>query len=195
MSQIFLIVGFAFLLSLVPVAFLVVRAYLKARGSRVIICPETTSPEVVAVDPVRAAWTTVAQDGANRLVSCTRWPGRQDCGQDCLAQIESAPDGCLVRERLAGWYRGTVCAICAKPFEEIRWFDHKPAFVTHDRQIRSWDEVLPEDLPEVFGTHFPLCWDCQVAETFRARFPDRFLDDPRPVRSPFSGGRRTGSSA
>lgn|SRR5512143_1128993 len=188
MATIFLIVGIAFGLSILPVLFLLGRAYLKARGPRVIVCPETETSEAVAVDPGRAAWAAIRQDRDFRLISCTRWPGRQDCGRDCLSQIESAPDGCLVRERLTRWYQGAVCAICRKPFEEIQWFDHKPGLVTPDRKIMSWDEVPPRDLPAILRTRMPLCWDCQVSERFRERFPDLVVDDPRPAQS--SGSER-----
>jgi hypothetical protein len=194
MSALFLILGIAFILSLLPIAFLVARAYVKARGPRVIVCPETTSPEVVEVDAAQAAWTGVTEQPAYRLVSCSRWPERQDCDQRCLAQIESAPDGCLVRERLAKWYEGASCAICFRPFGEIQWFSHRPALLGPDRKIRAWEEVPAEELPEVLGTHYPLCWDCQMIVTFRTRFPDRVIDDPRPPY-PRSPGGRTGSAA
>ena len=193
MTAILLLVGLAVVLSAIALAVLFGRGFVKARGPRVIVCPETKTSEVVAVDPGRAAWAALRRESDYRLVSCSRWPGREDCGRDCLAEIESAPDGCLVRERLTGWYRGAVCALCAKPFEEIHWFDHKPGLVSRSREISSWDEVPPKELPAVLRTRLPLCWDCLVAETFRARFPDLVLDDPRPARRPESG-RRVGTA-
>jgi len=112
---------------------------------------------------------------------------------ECLAEIESAPDGCLVRERLTRWYEGSVCAICRKPFEEIHWFDHKPGLVTRQREVSSWDEVPAKELPEVLRTRLPLCWNCLGAETFRTRFPDLVLYDPRPAPRRDSG-RRAGTA-
>ena len=194
MIALLLILGIALVLSLFFTAFLFARAYVKARGPRAIVCPETTSPEIVEVDARSAAWTSLAEDPAYRLVSCSRWPERQECGQECLAQIESAPDGCLVRERLVKWYEGAVCALCGKSFEEIQWFSNKPGLLGPDSEIRAWGEVPAGELAEVLGTHFPLCWDCQTAETFRARFPDLVIDDPRPA-SPRSRKTRTGSAA
>jgi hypothetical protein len=194
MSMIFLILAIGLVLSLLPIAFLVTLAYVKARGPRAIVCPETTTPEVVEADPSRAAWTSLTDQASYRLVSCSRWPERQDCGQECLDQIESAPDGCLVRERLARWYEGALCALCQKRLEEIQWFRHKPAFLGPDRKILGWGEVPAAELAEVLGTHDPLCWDCQVAETFRASLPDLVIDEPRPAR-PRSGDRRTGPAA
>jgi hypothetical protein len=75
MGTIFLILGLAFLLSMIPVAFLVGRAYFQARGPRVIVCPETETTEVVAVDAARAAWAGVREEPDFRLVCCSRWPG------------------------------------------------------------------------------------------------------------------------
>jgi hypothetical protein len=194
MIALLLILGIALVLSLFFTAFLFLRAYVKARGPRAIVCPETTTPEIVEVDARRAAWSSLAEDTAYRLTSCSRWPERQECGQECLAQIESVPDGCLVRERLAKWYEGARCALCGKSFEAIQWLGNKPGLLGPDREIRGWGEVPAAELAEVLGTHSPLCWNCQTAETFRARFPDLVIDDPRPAPQR-SGGRRTGSTA
>jgi hypothetical protein len=48
--------------------------------------------------------------------------------------------------------------------------------------------VPPRDIPEILRTRMPLCWDCQVSERFRERFPDLVVDDPRPAQS--SGSER-----
>jgi hypothetical protein len=184
-----LVVFFASIWLVIPLA----RGYATARGPRVIVCPETKTSEVVAVDAPRAAWSALRRQTDYRLASCSRWPGRQDCGMECLAEIESAPDGCLVRERLTHWYEGSVCAICRKPFEEIHWFDHKPGLVTRKREVSSWDEVPAKELPEILRTRLPLCWNCLGAETFRTRFPDLVLYDPRPAPRPDSG-RRAGTA-
>jgi hypothetical protein len=167
----------AFLSTLAAVA-LLARTY---RGLRVIICPESRSPEVVEVDAARAAWTALFSRRDLRLSSCSRWPEKSGCGQECLKEVEETPDGCLVRERLTRWYAGKSCAICGKAFGEIRWHDHKPALATLERQILRWDDVPPRELAETLTTHFPVCWDCDVAETFRRNFSDLVLDDSRPL--------------
>jgi hypothetical protein len=168
-------------LSILAVAILTLRADRLARGPRVIVCPESRTTEAVEVNAARLAWGSLVHEGELTLSSCSRWPERRDCGQECLRQVKAAPDGCLVRERLSHWYRGKSCAICGKPFDEIGWLDHRPALVTVGREIVAWSEVDPRHLPETLATHFPICWDCDVAETFRRRFPDRVLDDPRPA--------------
>ena len=77
------------------------------QGDRLVTCPETRQPAGVALDVKHAVKHTVkhavigiGRVPALRLQTCTRWPERQDCGQECLAQVESAPDGCLVRNIL-----------------------------------------------------------------------------------------------
>src|SRR5512133_765570 len=76
--------------------------YRKFRGARVITCPENLEPAAVHVDALRAAhWAAVSGDPVLRLKSCSRWPERADCGQDCLSQVESAPESCLARTMVA----------------------------------------------------------------------------------------------
>src|SRR4030095_13851768 len=95
--NVFLIV---LLISFVPALFVGVRAYLKSRGTRVVTCPETRKPVAVRLDRHLAASTAMTGDTELRLKSCTRWPERADCGQECLAQIEASPEGCRARRML-----------------------------------------------------------------------------------------------
>jgi hypothetical protein len=172
MSVIFEALGVAFVLSLIPVAFFFVRAYRESRGPRVVVCPETMTPEGVGVDPLHAAWSTVVGEKDLRIASCTRWPERQECGQTCLAQIESQPDGCLLFERLTAWYENARCGICERPTAEVSRPEHVPGLLGLDGTVREWREIALEDFPEVLGTHRALCGDC-YAERSRPSRPTR----------------------
>jgi hypothetical protein len=178
MDTIFLIIASAFVLSWIPalVVFFVVRR--RYTGDRVITCPENGESQVVRLDPRRAAVTSLVGSPQMRLESCSRWPERRDCGQECLAQIESAADGCLVRSRLESWYSGARCCLCGEWFGRVQWFDRKPGLRAPDGNVLPWEEVAAEHLPEILATHRPLCFNCLVAETFRERFPDRVVEDP-----------------
>ena len=103
-----MLLGFAglFLLSLIPVAWVALRAYRRFRGTRVITCPETGCAAAVEVDKGHAAATYAIGEPDLRLTSCSRWPEREGCGQECLSQIEASPEGCLVRNMLIEWYQG-----------------------------------------------------------------------------------------
>jgi hypothetical protein len=63
----------------------------RARGSRLVTCPEIKKLAVVAV----AAGAMVVEGfpvlDRLRIGECSRWPMRRDCGQDCLGQIEARP--------------------------------------------------------------------------------------------------------
>src|SRR6266496_6470014 len=87
-----------------------VRAYFTFRGKRLVTCPETHKPEAVDVSAKEAALGAFFNEPTLRLSQCSRWPERQDCGQDCLQQIEVDPKNCLVWNQVAKWYEGKSCA-------------------------------------------------------------------------------------
>jgi hypothetical protein len=177
----------AFVLCLVYVCFASVaygaryaaRNYWRFRGRRVVVCPETRRPVAVEVDAGHAAVTAFMGGRELVLDSCTRWPERAGCDQACVFQIERAPEDCLVRNMLNDFYRERACAFCGRVVGEVRLADHRPAFLSPDGLIIEWAEVPAERLPEVFGTHRAVCWNCQVAETFRREHPE-LVTDRRP---------------
>src|SRR6185369_14440113 len=131
-------------------------AYLKYRGTRVITCPETRKPVAVNVDVKHAAFSAIGGDPDLRLRSCTRWPERQDCDQDCLLQIELNPKDCLVRNMLTNWYEGKKCVFCHQEVEKVNWHERKPALLSPDNKTVQCNDVPPESLPEVLSTHKPV---------------------------------------
>ena len=51
-----------------------------------------------------------------------------------------------------------------------------------DGVSRQWTEFPPEALPAVFGTHRPVCADCNLAAEFKRLYPDRVtIRSPRPA--------------
>jgi type II secretory pathway pseudopilin PulG len=157
-------------------ASLLVRQYLRWRAVRVVTCPETQLHAAVKVNALRATRNSLRAHPALRLSECSRWPERAGCGQECLKELQAAPDDCLVRNILGRWYEGKACALCGKAFGVIQWHDHAPALLTDEQQIRAWADIPPDTLPDVLDRHRPVCWDCQVAETFRHQYLDRVTD-------------------
>jgi hypothetical protein len=153
-----------------------------SRGDRLVTCPETHQPVGVTLDAKQAVLTGIGHAPALRLSTCTRWPERQDCGQQCLAQIEAAPEGCLVRSILTRWYAGKDCAICGKTIGEIHWADHRPALLSPELRTVAWPEVKPENVPSVLETHSPVCWNCHIVQTFCREHPDMVVDRSRSAR-------------
>jgi hypothetical protein len=155
-----------------------VSEYFRMRGARVVACPENDQPAAVTVDARRAALTAAAGHEQLRLDSCSRWPDKAGCGQECLKQIEAQPTDCLVRTQVDRWYADKSCAICGKALGQVEWAAHAPALRAPDGRTLEWRDVKPETMFEVMGSHAAICWDCHVAETFRRQRPDLVLDNP-----------------
>ncbi len=155
---------------------LALRTYLKFRGKRLVSCPETHGPAAVRVAAGRAAFKATIGNEQLRLSECSRWPEREACGQECLAQIQDAPKACLVWTIITRWYQGQKCAYCHKPFGEIHWHDHPPALLDSERKTVEWNKVPAEKLQEVLRTHWPVCWSCHMAETFRREHPELVVE-------------------
>jgi hypothetical protein len=144
-----------------------------ARATRLIECPETKRPAAVALDPFRAALAWLGDEpGRLRLSDCSRWPEKAGCGQECLGEIERDGESCLVRNLVASWYRGQACVFCAKHIPEVTWTEHRPALLAPDGETVSWRDVKSENLPDVFSTHKPVCWDCHVVQSVVRERPD-----------------------
>lgn len=158
-------------------AFAVARFWRRTTAPRLITCPENNSYQTVGIDASHRLGQFVRGKEGMQLCDCTRWPERQDCGQSCLEQIASAPDGCRVRALLDGFYAGQSCVLCGKEFgETIDWYDHEPAFIDAERRVMSWQDIPSERLPEIMEDHYPVCWDCKVIETVRQKHPGRITD-------------------
>jgi len=157
----------------------VVRAFLRARGKRLVTCPETHCAAAVELDAKGAAIRALRGATYHCLRDCSRWPEKQDCAQACLPQVEALGQGCLVRNIVAGWYQGKACVYCHKPVDYItEWTGHMPALLGPDSRSVTWGDVPPEKLPEIFATHQPVCWSCHIAETFRHEHPELVTDRP-----------------
>ena len=165
----------AFVVILGAVLFRVIlatRAYYTYRGRWLVRCPETQRTAAVGVAAGKAATTALWGNPALRLDQCSRWPERQNCGQECLQQIETDPDHCLLWNIVSRWYENKSCALCHKRFGRLSHLDHAPALMDPDRKTREWTEFRPEELAGIFSTYQPVCWDCHVTETFRRLNPE-----------------------
>lgn len=154
------------------------HAYSRYRDSRIISCPETGESAIVEVDAVHAALTSLLGQPDIRLQNCWRWPLREDCGQECLTQLDVAPPECLVSGVLRRWYNSRLCVYCGKPFEQIQWTDHRPALRSTDGTLVEWSEVPLADIQTVMSTYAPVCWDCYLAQSFRRDHPEKVVYRP-----------------
>ncbi len=159
--------GCAFLLT-----WLTIRAYRLYRKAHILTCPDNKDLVAVKLHVVRAAATHLTGSADLRVRSCSRWPEKRGCGQECLSQIKTAPGACSVRSILARSYRGARCALCNVDIGQIGRGEMKPVLMSPDRKTRvEWDEVPPQDLPKVLATHSKICWNCHMEESFRGLHP------------------------
>jgi len=164
----------------------VVRSSSRFRGSRIVTCPETNKPTIVEVDALHASLTSAVGLPDIRLKDCSRWPIKEQCGQECLMDLDVAPEGCLVSGVLMRWYRDKNCVYCSKAFPELHWVDHRPALLSADGKLLAWNEVQLDQLRNVLESYAPVCWDCYIAQTFRHDHPDLVV--MRPWRNDIHGG-------
>jgi hypothetical protein len=183
-TAILLIAAIAGLAVVYVIAPVMLYAYRKLHGRRLVICPETRAAAAVEVDAGHAALSALGGTTDLRLSSCSRWPERADCGQECIRQIAEAPDGCLIRTVLTRWYEGKSCVLCGHEIGPVPALGNKPALLAPDGKTVEWDAVWNEELPQVLKSHRPVCWNCHIAETFRRHHPRTFLDQPPPSEIP-----------
>lgn len=149
-----------------------VQTYFTYRGKRLVTCPETLTKQAVDVAATKAATSAFIGESALRLDQCSRWPERHDCGQECLRQIETDPENCLLWNVVSNWYEGQKCAYCHERFGRLHHLDPAPALTGPDHKPVEWDHFKPELLPELFLTYKPVCWSCHASQAFRDEYPE-----------------------
>ena len=75
---------------LAPPAWALGRTWWQARTARHVTCPALAAPALVSLDPWYAARMHALGDQEIRIKGCTEWPGRQQCGRECMVQLDAA---------------------------------------------------------------------------------------------------------
>lgn len=153
----------------------VVFVLFRYQGARVVTCPESHRTAGVALDARRLLSTGLIATPKLRLATCSRWPEKAGCGQDCLSQIEAGPANCLVRTLLAEWYADKKCVYCGQPFGDIRWDSQKPAFLVKG-SLFDTNQVPAERLPEILAEARPVCFACHTANSWVRDHADTVTD-------------------
>jgi hypothetical protein len=170
-----------------------IKASSRYRGTRTVTCPETSRPAIVEVDALEASLTSIVGRPDIRLETCSRWPIKKECGQECLANLDVASGECLVSGVLMRWYSGKNCVYCGKLTAELHWIDHQPALLSPEGELVEWSGVPLESLSTVLKTHRPVCWNCYIAQSFRRDHPDLVVF--RPWRNSIPGDAGSSSAS
>jgi hypothetical protein len=52
------------------------------------------------------------------------------------------------------------------------------ALVDKDLKTVQWNDIPADKLQQVLSTHWPVCWNCHIAESFRREHPELVVDRP-----------------
>ncbi|HVN07466.1 MAG TPA: hypothetical protein VMV61_00720 [Patescibacteria group bacterium] len=150
----------------------------KYEGKMLVTCPETGKPAAVKVNFWRAVWASLRGRRRIELASCSRWPERADCDQDCVCEIESNPEAHQAWTIAAKWFEGKRCTYCGVAIPGVKHLDRMPALLNLEKKTFEWNQLPVEDLPDALEVCKPVCWNCHIAETFVREHPE--LVTPRP---------------
>jgi len=166
----------AFLLVGLPVA-LSLQNYYANRGRQAVTCPDSGQKADVEVDRKFAFWAALRGQEHSRLESCSRWPEKGDCGQECLAQLEPSPEN--VDRLLRKWYEGKSCAICTHALTPSDWRRSRLAVLNQEHQLFELRQMQLDQLQGTLENMRPLCWSCHQEERARQAVPAPILKGDR----------------
>ncbi|HZY31759.1 MAG TPA: hypothetical protein VFF86_08980 [Candidatus Methylomirabilis sp.] len=84
------IIAIAVLFVLLPVVADTLRRFRRKQSLR---CPEVGREAEVGIDAPQAAWTSAFGRALLRVKTCSLWPQREGCTQDCLHLIDTEVQG------------------------------------------------------------------------------------------------------
>ena len=169
-----LIVGFAFLC----VWFLLQPdGYLSSQ--RVITCPETRQSAAVKLDIGYRIRTLLRGRELLQLKSCSRWPERQACDQECLLQVDLNP--AILEGVLRTWYADKTCALCNRELHEQDWSLGRFSAVDEAGRFVCGSELPLRKLPMAAEHYRPVCWPCHLDQRAQRHTPGKLLKGDRRV--------------
>ncbi len=153
------------------------QAYFRNRGRRAVICPDNREPVTVELDNKYAFATALRGQEHDRLHTCSRWPEKGDCGQECLAQVNPSPEN--IERLLQKWYHGKTCAICDHALTPADWRRSRLALLNEHQKLFELRHMHLDELPSVLDQMAPLCWNCHQEERVRQAESPRLLKRDR----------------
>ncbi len=144
--------------------------------TRTLVCPETHEPVTVKVDVAHRLKSTLTNREELRLKSCSRWPDRKRCDEDCLLQIELHPEH--LKRILHRWYEGKTCPVCHRGLSDTDYKQGRIAAFGSNGKMLSGTELPLNELSARISDYRPVCWDCYTRARQRA-VPVLFKGDRR----------------
>ena len=83
-------VAYLLLFLLVPTVWALGGSWRRARRPRSVTCPDGGRMELISLDHWYAVRRHAAgEEDEGRVATCSAWPDRQACGQECLTRAEN----------------------------------------------------------------------------------------------------------
>lgn len=159
-----------------PVA-MALQDYYKNRGRKSVKCPDNGQPVDVEVDNEYAFQTSLRGLEHSRLQSCSRWPEKGECGQECLAQVDPSPEN--LERLLSKWSDGKGCAICTRAITPDDWRQGRLGVLNQHHELFELRDMPAEGLQTVLEHTRPLCWKCHQEERERQAVPHKIFKGDR----------------
>ena len=174
----------AVLVTGLPVA-VSLESYYANRGRKPAVCPDTGQPVEIEADDEYAFWSALRGQEHSRLKSCSRWPEKADCDQECLAQVNPSPEN--VDRLLTKWYAGKTCAICERELCASDWRRSRLALLNEQHKLFELRHMHLDELQSTLQHMRPLCWNCHQEERARQAVPGRTFKGDRQAFRPALG--------
>jgi hypothetical protein len=174
----------AILLIALPVG-MSLQSYFRNRGRKSVVCPDNRETVTVELDSKYALSTALRGQEHERLQSCSRWPEKGDCGQECLAQVDPTPEN--LERLLQKWYQGKACAICERALTPADWRRSRLALLNEKEKLFELRHMHLDEIPSALDKMAPLCWNCHQEERARQAQPPRILKGDRRKFGPAVG--------
>ena len=87
MSVVYLIPVWFILALLIPTIWSVSKVYSRTQGRRIVICPDNHRAANIELDARHAVAMHMVGNQGRKIQDCSRWPARENCGRECLAQV------------------------------------------------------------------------------------------------------------
>jgi hypothetical protein len=120
--------------------------------------PENHEPVTVELDNKFALKTALRGQDHERLQSCSRCPEKNECRQECPAQINPSPEN--LERLLQKWYQAKKCAICDRPLGPADWRRSRLALLNEKHKLFELRHMHLEEIPSDLDHMAPLCWNC-----------------------------------
>lgn len=134
---------------------------------------------IIATGVALCAGVVATLRGFNAGASETPEPQPDAHPQTNHAHPAISPHNRTVTDQLKRFFEGKECALCKRPIPPVHRGLKPGLWNPQTHQSHSWDEIPNENLSATLENELPVCSDCQIAESFRERYPDLVVDRER----------------